>query len=216
MAEKKSWMEIFIMPLVIACVGSLGTYFITQQQEANAIAKADSDRQVKIIEIFAEKMTSDDTNQRLLAINLLRALDPELAEKLASAVVQVEPDTSKEKIAAAKIADEARASIEQRPRIYLHVYGSTEKDAASSIENILENKGWVVPGIQRVGSKSPNKSQLRYFRSSEKPIAEQIRKSLLDAGYEVSLNYIRGYEDSKAVRQMHFEIWFSEGQPSKE
>lgn len=52
MAEKKNWTEIFLIPLVLAVVGILGTHFITQQQERNAQAKADSDRQVKILEIF--------------------------------------------------------------------------------------------------------------------------------------------------------------------
>jgi hypothetical protein len=32
MAEKKNWIEIFLIPLVLACVGILGTHFITQQQ----------------------------------------------------------------------------------------------------------------------------------------------------------------------------------------
>ena len=44
MAEKKNWVEIVLMPLVVAGVGILGTHFITQQQEKNAQAKADSDR----------------------------------------------------------------------------------------------------------------------------------------------------------------------------
>ncbi len=213
MAEKKNWIEIFIMPLVVAGVGILGTYFITHQQETNSIAKAASDRQVKILEIFAEKITNKDKNQRLLAIKLLRALDEELAGKIASAVAEVEPERSDIKIAAIKIADEAKAIIEHKPRIYLHVEGNTERDAAKVVESILEKNDWVVPGIQRVGSKSPSSSQLRYFREAEKLKAEEIHKSLLNAGYKISLSYIRGYETSKSIRPMHFELWFATGKP---
>jgi hypothetical protein len=213
MPDKKNWIEIFIMPLVVAGVGSFGTYFITQQQEANAIAKAASDRQLKILEIFAEKITAKDTDQRLLAINLLRALDADLAEKLASAVANVEPEKSQLRVAAIKIADEAKASIEQRPRIYLHVVGDVERTAAKIVESILEKNGWVVPGIERVGEKSPNKSQLRYFRNSEESMAKEIHDALSKAGYEISLSYIKGYENSTAIRPMHFEIWFATGEP---
>jgi hypothetical protein len=213
MPDKKNWVEIFLMPLVIAGVGILGTYLITQQQETNAIAKADSDRQVKILEIFAEKITDKDEKQRLLAIKLLRAVDDELAEKLASAVAETEPEKSDVKIAATKIADEAKARIEHKPRIYIHVSGNEEKNAAESVEKLLEDQGWIVPGIQRVGGRSPNSSQLRYFRRSEKPKAEEIHESLVNAGYDVSLNYISGYETSTAIRAMHFEIWFALGKP---
>ncbi len=213
MPEKKSWIEIILMPVVVACVGSLGTYLITQQQEANAVAKAASDRQIKILEIFAEKITDEDMNQRILGINLLRALDADLAEKLALAVADAEPDKSELKIAATRIADEAKASIERIPRIYLHVDGSPEKTAATEVEKLLESQGWVVPGIERMGSKLPRSSQLRYFKASEKEPAEKIHKVLADAGYDMSLNYINGYEESESIRPMHFEIWFASGRP---
>ena len=213
MAENKNWIEIFLMPLVIAGVGILGTYLITQQQELNAIAKADSDRQIKILEIFAEKITNEDIKQRLLAIKLLRALDDDLAEKLASAVAEAEPDKSKIKEVATKVADVAKARIEFRPRIYMHVQSNNEKEAAQAVEQLLEKNDWIVPGIQRVGIKTPDSSQLRYFRKVEKSTAEKIRGILKNENYDISLTYIPGYEDSKSIRPMHFEIWFSPGRP---
>jgi hypothetical protein len=213
MTEKKNWIEIFLMPIVIAGVGILGTYLITQQQESTAKANADSDRQVKILEIFSEKITSEDKKQRLLAIKLLRVLDDELAEKLASAVAEAEPDKSELKIAATKVADIAKARIELRPRIYVHVQGDREKEVAQAIEQILEKNDWIVPGIERVGAKSPSSSQLRYFRKAELSTAEKIQKSLENANFHISLTYITGYEKSTAIRPMHFEIWFSPGMP---
>ncbi len=95
MAEKKSFMEIVLMPLVVAAVGVMGTYFLTQQQQSNALAKADADRQVKILEIFAEKITSPDERERILGLRLLEAVDPDLAAKLAHAVAEGEKEDSK-------------------------------------------------------------------------------------------------------------------------
>lgn len=213
MAEKKNWIEIFLIPLVLAVVGILGTHFITQQQGRNAQAKADSDRQVKILEIFAEKITSPDERQRLLALKLLRAVDDDLAAKLASAVAEVEPLQSKVSEVATEVATEARARIELIPRIYVHVEGDEERESARGVVRLLETEQFVVPGVQRVGSKSPKVSQLRYFKKSEEDDAERILQILNKAGYEASLAYIGGYEDSKALKPMHFELWFAAGEP---
>ncbi|MBU3949435.1 MAG: hypothetical protein KJ826_14600 [Proteobacteria bacterium] len=206
MAEKKNWTEIFLIPLVLAVVGILGTHFITQQQERNAQAKADSDRQVKILEIFAEKVTSSDEQQRLLALKLLRAVDDDLAAKLASAVAEVEPLRSKVGEVATEVATEARARIELLPRIYIHVKGNDERESARSVVQLLETEQFVVPGVQRVGSKLPKVSQLRYFKKTEEDEAKRILLILSKAGYKVSPEYIAGYEASKAIRPMHFEL----------
>lgn len=213
MSTSKSWIEVIIMPVVIAGVGLVGTYFITQQQEANAIAKADSDRQIKILEIFAEKITHNDLNQRLLAIKLLRSLDQDLAERLAIAVAEIEPESSVTKIAAETVAREANALLDLKPRVYLHVSGDAERESAKAVIEVLENNGWAAPGIQRVGSRSPKTSQFRYFKQAEKTQAEEIQRKLAERGYDVEIEYLAGYENSKSIRPNHFEIWFAAGQP---
>lgn len=215
MANPKNWVEIILMPLVVACVGILGTLFITQQQERNSLAKADSDRQVKILEIFAEKVTSPDEGQRLLALRLLRAVDDGLAAKLASAVAEAEPEQSLIREAATEVVTEARARMELRPIVYVHVMGVEEHESARHIVEILEAEQLAVPGIQRVGARSPRVSQLRYFRKSEQPEAERISNILKNAHYTVQPTYITGYENSKAIRPMHFELWFAPGKPKQ-
>jgi flagellar basal body-associated protein FliL len=68
--ESKTWIEIILMPLVIALVGVLGTHWITKEQEVSALAAskaqiesakeaAKADRQIKLLEIFSEKIASD-------------------------------------------------------------------------------------------------------------------------------------------------------------
>ena len=213
MADKKSWIEIFLIPFVLALVGILGTHFITQQQQKNAQAQADSVRQLKVLEIFAEKISSPDEQQRLLALKLLRAVDDDLAAKLASAVAEIEPPQSKVSQVANEVATEARALQELLPRVYVHVTGNEERESARALAQLLESKQLVVPGIQRVGAKSPKISQLRYFKKSEENEAKRILQIIGEKGYKVSLEYISGYEDSKAIRPMHFELWFTAGEP---
>ena len=54
MAERKRWVEVALMPLVVAVVGTLGTYLLTSQQREAAEARAAADRQIKILEIVAD------------------------------------------------------------------------------------------------------------------------------------------------------------------
>jgi|GEM_PF-4358584 len=224
MTDRKNWIEIFIMPLVIASVGILGTYFITQQQEDNAkskadldrqlsINRADSDRQIKIIEIFSEKITSNDEKQRMMALRLLRVLDDELAEKLASAAAEAERTESDAQKLAQKVVDVAKARINLLPRVYIHVKSSNEVGAAQEVEKLLSNNEWIVPGIQKMGQKTLGSSQLRYFRKNEKETVDKIQLVLKNNGHDIAVKYIPGYENSKSLRPMHFEIWFSEGEP---
>ncbi len=81
MAGKKSCIEVVLMPLAVALVGMFGTYFITSQQQESAETKAVADRQVKILEIFAEKITSSDESERIFALRLLGTVDNDLAAK---------------------------------------------------------------------------------------------------------------------------------------
>ena len=57
--------------------------------------KARTERQIKIIEIFMEKITSTDEDERLFALNLTRTLDIDLSIKLLTAVIESSPKTTK-------------------------------------------------------------------------------------------------------------------------
>ncbi|CAN2049565.1 hypothetical protein GMMP13_810063 [Candidatus Magnetomoraceae bacterium gMMP-13] len=96
MSERKNWVEIVLMPIVVAVVGVVGTLLITQQQNKTAALMrktelektqeiAAADRQIKILELFADKILDPDQNQRLLALRLLTAVDGDLAKNLATA-----------------------------------------------------------------------------------------------------------------------------------
>jgi len=224
MAERKSWVEIFLMPVVVAAVGIAGTYLITRQQENNAQTMSEAqlsstremaaaDRQIKILEIFAEKVSSQDAQQRILALRLLRAVDGNLAEKLATAVLEGESQASEVRSVAGQVAEDGAARARLLPRIYIHIRAEEFRHGASSVGEKLETGGFVVPGIERLVNRGPASTQLRYFRSEEKEEAQKIVELLQGMGVEVSLSYIGGYEDSDAIRAKHYELWFAPGEP---
>jgi hypothetical protein len=224
MNNKKSFIEVVLMPLVIAIVGIGGTYFLTTQQEKNAETSktaqlestrelAEADRQLKILEIFAEKVASQDQQERILALRLLDALDPALAEKLATAVLASEPEESEVRKVADEVAQEANAKARFLPRVYIHIRSNENRERARAVGERLKELGYVVPGIERIVDTGPRNSQLRYFRNTEKEEAVKIIDVLDQIGVRLNLEYIRGYEESDKIRPGHFEIWFAADEP---
>lgn len=215
MSERKSWIEIILMPLMVALVGIVGTHLITAQQEKNAREKASADRQIKILEIFSQKITSRDKEDRILALRLLSAVDDNFAAKLAIAVSQTEPQQSEVSKVASIVAEEATARAGLLPRVYVHICKEDDRSAARSVAEKLKTKGFIVPGIERLVDVEPSSSELRYFRKDEKAEANQIVEYLSTQGVVVNLIYIPGYETSQKIRAKHYELWFAAGQPKR-
>lgn len=82
MSEPKKWVEVALMPIVVAVVGIIGTYLITNEQRQAAEVRAEADRQIKILDIFADKMISANPEERIMAARLTMALDNDLALKI--------------------------------------------------------------------------------------------------------------------------------------
>jgi len=95
-------------------------------------------------------------------------------------------------------------------RLFIQIRSEAYKVAATAWQGLLEAWGVTVPGIEIVGDRSPRQSELRYFRKAEQAQAQEILDRLHRAGANVNLVYIRGYENSKNVRPLQFELWFAD------
>jgi len=227
MAEK-SQIEIFLMPLVVAAVGALATYLITQQQIKSTSALQEAQRkqtqenakleqQIKILEIFSKNIVSQQVLEKKIALNVLNALlDSELATKLATAVSDAESKQSTEKTVqqvADRVVEEAGARTNLLPRIYIHIRAEEDRPFTQVVAEKLKNANFVVPGIERLVASGPASSQLRYFREGDKAETTRIADILKSIGVDVSPQYIGGYENSDTIRPKHYELWFPQGQP---
>lgn len=209
MADKKSWIEIGLMPFMVAVVGVVGTLIVTHQQESNAEVKADADRQIKVLEIFADKISSPKEQERKLALRMLEAVDGELAAKLAAAVAETDTNDAVRGVAQDVVIEAARAA--HIPRVYLHINNEVQRETAEGVAKTLKEANLIVPDIEVVGERSPPSPQLRYFRKAEKSKAEEIHQLVTNANTVIQLRYLSGYEDSTAIPPMHFELWFGSG-----
>ena len=122
MAERRTVIELVLMPLTLTVVGIAGTFFVTRQQERSSIAigqaqlesaerQAIANRQIKMLEIFAAKITSANESERIIALRLLRAVLNGLAIRLAEAVSETESPGSPVKVVAESVASEAAQSV---------------------------------------------------------------------------------------------------------
>lgn len=219
MAEPRSWIQIVLLPIVLAGVGISGTFLVTRQQEKSAQrisaaqlesarAQAIADRQIKILEIFAQTITSPEEKERLLAVRLLGAVDAELAENLAAAVAEAEPPESAVRRVATEVFDQAVSRAETRPRIYIHIRSEDDRMRARALGQQLEAFGYTVPGVERLTEIGPPSAQLRFFREEDEAGAKLIAQQLRRLGVTV-----KPHETSGRVRPGHYELWFPRGEP---
>jgi hypothetical protein len=205
-------LEILFAPVVIALVGTLGTYFINDRLEDAATKRAEADRQIKILEMFADKVNSNDETQQRLALNLLTVLDPKLAKDIADAVSVSSPNQSAVKKVALQVAEDASARARDIPRIYLHIRNKENQIAARSIGENLRKTDFAVPGIELV-EEGPSTSELRYFRKEDQPDAERIVKKLKEIRVVVSPKDFSGSYNPKTISPRLYELWFAPGEP---
>jgi hypothetical protein len=157
MAAGKNWLEVALMPVVVAGVGVIGTYFITEQQTANSAAMAESERnstiktanaerEIKAIEIFTEHFVSGDDDQRSRALRLLGLVNPGLGKRGSEEVSSWGAETAMVQKAA---EDVTRKSAETRilaARVYIHIQQESDRAGSNSVAKILKDAGFIVPG----------------------------------------------------------------------
>ena len=204
--EGKSLIEIVLMPLVVAMVGFWGTWIISERDERNATLRAASEREAKMVEIFANKITSSDKNEKIMALKLLEVMEPDLAQKLGEAVLESDLDEQVRAIASNAV-EVATARSMSLPRIYIHIQKEEQRNYARTLSQKLKKKGFLVPGIERISHTGPEKTEFRYFFEDEKDNAHKIIGKMKSWDYECKSAYIAGYENSTTVKRGHFEIW---------
>lgn len=137
-------------------------------------------------------------NEQLLAKNTILKSRPIPVDTNDSEKIRVEENTT------FKIASIA-------PRVYIHIKDKSQEAKAKTIAAKLEEKGYIVPGIEIVGKTSPKNDQLRYFQQTdlEKKDIQQLFTIFQAISLEVKTEFISGYEKSKQIRPRHYELWLA-------
>ena len=222
--SKVSIVASMLTPILIFAFGTL--YSVQQDRMEEAQKSADR------VTTLVKDLSSDNPNEQLMAIFLLRRekqkhpeeVPDELLAGAVPALVNVAVNDTNAEVskqaqqlvtevtakADPSLAESVKSSVESlKARVYIHIRGEEQRNAARQISNELEEKDLNVPGIERVDS-GPNTTELRYFRQNE---ATEVN-GLVDLLHSLNVpdaqsKYIPGYENSKAMRLRHYELWFS-------
>jgi len=97
------------------------------------------------------------------------------------------------------------------PRAYLQIVDAADREWAKEIGRKLQAAGIIAIGVEYVAkSAGLKRTDVRYYKKSERAGAETIVALLKDAGVDASLIYLNQESNTK-VRPNHFEVWFAAG-----
>jgi hypothetical protein len=95
-------------------------------------------------------------------------------------------------------------------RVYVQVRSEEEANRARRLfMPLLRKAGFVTPRPE-VLALGPATTEVRYFRTAEQDGAREVVRVLGEAGVPgVQARYVQGFEDSKRIRENHFEVWLA-------
>lgn len=101
------------------------------------------------------------------------------------------------------------------PRVYIQISAESQRPIAKSLQEILVNENFLVPGIENIGKKGnvyvPSKTEVRYYREEELPDALRLISIIKSQNPGLQINEVpqKVPGSGRGTRPGHFEIWFS-------
>jgi hypothetical protein len=142
-----------------------------------------------------EKINIRDTTIQALVDPNAKPLDAKQADQVKQIVESnIDQSGGEKKIAA---------------RIYIQIGDEDQRARATEVVRLLQKRGYIVPGIENVGSKAriPTRSQLRYYQTDS--VAEADIKDIVSTlrGIGIDIQTPAPISSSN-VRPRHYELWF--------
>jgi hypothetical protein len=208
---RKAWWEIAaaLTPLILGIgVTAVGAFF-TQVYNFRQLQL----NQLSALEKFHTLLVSDSPSDREFAYASFAALG---YEELAIKLIKVKEDSAGRTVAqeikaggTGPAKSEASALLSTLPvQVYLQIADDHQRGKAEAIRTALQQKGYVVPGIENVAGKAdiPKNTNVRFYNDQDQAIAVAIASILRDQG--LSTAYAYRVARFKA-RPGSIEIWFS-------
>ena len=160
------------------------------------------DRQTEQIKANDLKIKSQEDKINIRDTTIQSLLDPNakpLDAKQADQVKQIVESNIDQSGGEKKIA----------ARIYIQIGDEDQRARATEVVRLLQKRGYIVPGIENVGSKAriPDRSQLRYYQTDS--VAEADIKDIVSTlrGIGIDIQTPAPITSSN-VRPRHYELWF--------
>jgi cell division protein FtsB len=210
----RRWSQYGALLVLIVFIGLIGL----SSFELRRIWRATADARVIREEVNAEIVKLNQEAERLRKEN--KALETKngtlaSANKTLTDVTNSVSNESSEQAEKVKEAFEISIATTKDPnqlppRIYIHIGDESQRDKAKSAAGSLQQKGYLVPGIENVGpDRAPKLSQLRYYQDDSfgPGDSKDIVSTLEDRGINVApKDSLNG--SGRSHRPRHYEIWF--------
>jgi hypothetical protein len=97
------------------------------------------------------------------------------------------------------------------PRVYMQIIDESDRKSAEQISQRLRKAGMIVLGVELVRKAAKlSRTEVRYYKKAEEPIARKIVEVLEAAGYsDVRAVHLSNFENSENVRANHYEVWLA-------
>ena len=200
-ARRLRW-TVTVLALLLLAMGGLTLYAL--QQRFAAMAEKQKAEETLAAFQSAQEQVVEKTNKIDEIVNTAKS-KPGLAELYP---ILAKPKEGMDQPSGRGIGDREHDTAQQPRYIYLHIRNEQQRPEAQQIATQLEEKGFVVPGIQLVDT-GPANTQLRYFHTSEQSQAVEMVRILHNLNVDAKLQYISGYEYSTKIPKSHFELWFA-------
>jgi hypothetical protein len=168
--------------------------------------------QISTNQVLIDNQTKkiDENSQRI------QAQDKEIAGKTITIKALVNRDQGLNPEQAAEVRQNVENVVQSggekqiAARIYVQIGDEDQRKRASEAVNLLQKKGYIVPGIENVGgkAKTPSISQLRYYPTDS--LSEQDIKDIASALDELGIRLKPTPLSRGGGRPRHYEIWFGQ------
>ena len=188
--EKSIW-EVILTPLVVAIVGVIGTLLVTDSQIQSSNTLAEAQQKIKIIEIFSDKITEANETERALAIKVLAAVDPDLGQKIASAIADTDLDVTrdidgmKSSLALEVKAEIKNVAIDSKDQNKKYLVGYYALDVTDSeftkVLKALGNEGYTIVTHTLLATRTgwlAGESTVLYYSSQSEATATKLADQL--------------------------------------
>jgi hypothetical protein len=104
----------------------------------------------------------------------------------------------------------AKSATSNNPikRVFCQYVGPEQRELYKKVQALLQADGYLVPAPERVGSKAPSRTEVRYFNHVDRAQAVQVAKLLASAvSGPVLVQNIANPGDVVPIGQL--EIWFA-------
>jgi hypothetical protein len=134
----------------------------------------------------------------------------EVAQKIYSRIASSLPAGAAQQ-AIQQVAESDPQAASLPPLIYIQIASEDQRPQARKIQDALHAAGYSAPGIEYVGAKSPNHSQLRYFVSTDAgPVMDKVLSLLRAQGLDIDSQFVRMSGAPRALRPNQFEVWLGQ------